>query len=110
MSTSKQRYTKQRNIGRRKQDQQVRNQVQQQKMLFELGQIITSEMNLDALFKLIMEQANKVMNTERSSVFMYDSKNEQLWSLVSTDLKRNEVRFPRKPMVWPGGFFNTKRP
>jgi len=109
MSTSKQRYTKQRNIGRRKQDQQVRNQVQQQKMLFELGQIITSEMNLDALFKLIMEQANKVMNTERSSVFMYDSKNEQLWSLVSTDLKRNEVRFPVSHGV-AGWVFQHKTP
>ncbi len=68
--------------------------VQRYKLLLELGQMITSEMNLDALFKLIMEQTNQFMNTERSSVFMYDSKNEQLWSLVSTDLRKNEIRFP----------------
>jgi signal transduction histidine kinase len=78
-------------------------------MLFELGQIITSEMNLDALFKLIMEQANKFMNTERTSVFMYDSKKEQLWSLVSTDLKRNEVRFPVNHGV-AGWVFQYKTP
>ena len=109
MSIPDQKYIKQRNIGRRKQDHKVRNQVQRQKMLFELGQIITSEMNLDALFKLIMEQANKVMNTETSSVFMYDSKNEQLWSLVSTDLKRNEIRFPVNHGV-AGWVFQHKTP
>jgi signal transduction histidine kinase len=102
-------HPKQRNIGRRKQDYEIRDQVQQQKMLFELGQIITSEINLDALFNLIMEQANKVMNTETSSVFIYDSKNEQLWSLVSTDLKRNEVRFPSSHGV-AGWVFQNKRP
>jgi signal transduction histidine kinase len=78
-------------------------------MLFELGQMITSEMNLDALFTLIMEQANKIMNTERTSVFMYDSKNEQLWSLVSTDLKKNEIRFPASHGV-AGWVFQHKTP
>jgi signal transduction histidine kinase len=109
MSTPNEKYTRQRNIGRRKQDYRVRNQVQRQRMLFELGQIITSEINLDELFKLIIEQANKFMNTETSSVFMYDSKNEQLWSLVSTDLKRNEVRFPVSHGV-AGWVFQHKTP
>ena len=109
MSTPNQKHTRQRSIGRRKQDHRVKNQVQRQKMLFELGQMITSEMNLDALFKLIMEQANKFMNTERTSVFMYDSKNEQLWSLVSTDLKKNEIRFPISHGV-AGWVFQHKTP
>ena len=100
---------RQRNIGRRKQDYELRDQVNRQKMLFELGQIITSEVNLDALFNLIMEQANKVMNAETSSVFIFDSKNEQLWSMVSTDLKRNEIRFPSSYGV-AGWVFQNKRP
>ena len=94
MSTHDKKYTGQRSFVRRKQDYMISDQVQRHKMLFELGQMITSEMNLDALFKLIMGQTNQFMNTERSSVFMYDSKNEQLWSLVSTDLGKNEIRFP----------------
>ena len=40
---------------------------------------------------------------------MYDSKNEQLWSLVSTDLKRNEVRFPVSHGV-AGWVFQHKTP
>ena len=62
------------------------------KMICELGQIVTSEMNLDGLFGLIMEQTTRVMNSERASVFLYDSVNEQLCSWASTDLKSNAVR------------------
>jgi len=64
------------------------------KMLLELGQIITSEINLDALFELIIRQTNEFMYTEQCSVFLYDSASEELWSLVSTDQKKNEIRIP----------------
>ena len=109
MSTIHKKYTRQRSIGRRKQDHEVRNQIQRHKMLFQLGQMITSEMNLDALFNLIIEQTSRFMNTERSSVFIYDSKNDQLWSLVSTDLVKNEIRFPVTHGV-AGWVFQNKTP
>ncbi len=47
----------------RQEDLILRDKIQQYKMLFELGQIITSEMNFDSLLKLIMEQTNQFMNT-----------------------------------------------
>lgn len=78
---------------RRSQDRLRQDQVQQYKMLFELGQLITSEINLDALFELIVEQTNQFMQTERCSVFLHDSHKRQLWSLVSTDLGKDEIRF-----------------
>ncbi len=62
------------------------------KMICELGQMVTSEMNLDNLFELIMEQTTRVMNSERASVFLYDPVSEQLCSWASTDLKSNAVR------------------
>ncbi len=70
----------------------AKERVDQQRRLLHVGQLITSEMNLNSLFPLIMEQSNRIMNTERSSVFLYDSKTHELWSLVATDLKRDEVR------------------
>lgn len=94
---------------RLKENQMLRDQIQRQKMLLDLGQIITSEMNLDALFKVIMHQTNQFMNTERCSVFMFDAKKEQLWSLVSTDLKKNEVRIPADYGV-AGWVFQNKTP
>jgi signal transduction histidine kinase len=62
--------------------------------LLQVGQIITSEMNLEALFPLIIQHTNGIMDTQASSIFLYDKKPNELWSLVSTDLKKNEIRIP----------------
>ena len=62
--------------------------------LLQVGQIITSEMNLEALFPLIIQHTNGIMDTQASSIFLYDKKSNELWSLVSTDLKKNEIRIP----------------
>jgi signal transduction histidine kinase len=87
----------------------MRDQIKQHKMLLELGKIITSEMNLDSLPEVIIEQTNQFMNTEICSVFMFDAENDQLWSLVSTDLERNEIRFPASHGV-SGSVFQKKTP
>ena len=62
--------------------------------LLQVGQIITSEMNLDALFPLIIQHTNSIMDSQASSIFLYDQKSNELWSLVSTNLKKNEIRIP----------------
>ena len=62
------------------------------KMICELGQMVTSEMNLESLFDLIMQQTASIMSCERASVFLYDKAGECLWSRASTDLKQNAVR------------------
>jgi class 3 adenylate cyclase len=68
--------------------------VDRQNRLFNVGQIVTSEMNLDALFELIMAQTNEIMETRRSTVFLHDDKADQLWSLVATGMVKNEIRIP----------------
>lgn len=62
------------------------------KQIVELGQVITSEINLDKLFHVIMEQINQIMQTERCSIFLHDPDKDELYSHVSTDLKKNEIR------------------
>jgi len=91
VSTSDQR---KRTVGRRAEDFLVRESIDHQRRLLHVGQIITSEMNLDLLFPLIMEQSNSIMDTQRSSVFLHDAKSHELWSLVATDVERNEIRIP----------------
>ncbi|MCK4795233.1 MAG: GAF domain-containing sensor histidine kinase, partial [Desulfobacteraceae bacterium] len=58
------------------------------------GQIITSEMNIEVLFEVIMVQTNQLMDTQRSTVFLHDDKSRELWALVATSMKRNEIRIP----------------
>jgi class 3 adenylate cyclase len=81
-----------RSVGRRKEDWTVRDQNLRYKELFQVGQIITSEMNIEVLFELIMEQTNKVMSSERSTVFLYDDDQKELWSLAATGMEKNEIR------------------
>ncbi len=61
------------------------------KQIVELGQVITSEINLNKLFHVIMEQINQIMQTERCSIFLHDPDKDELYSHVSTDLKKNEI-------------------
>jgi len=75
-------------------DYTVEQKVERYAKLLRVGQIITSEMNLEALFPLIIQHTNSIMDTQASSIFLYDKKPNELWSLVSTDLKKNQIRIP----------------
>ena len=83
-----------RSIGRRSDDRSVREQNHRHRMLFHVGQILTSEMNLDSLFEVIMEETNRIMTSQRSTVFLHDRSAGELWSLVATGMRRNEIRIP----------------
>ena len=108
MATLDQGYIK-RGIGRRKEDFILRDQNHRYKQLFNVGQIITSEMNMHLLFEIIMDQTNQIMGTERSTVFLYDSQSNELWSLVATGMGKNEIRIQADFGV-AGWVFKSKNP
>ncbi len=68
------------------------NAIARYKMIAELGQLVTSEVNLEALFELIIRQTTRIMACEKASVFLLDPQRGQLWAWVSTDLTRNSIR------------------
>jgi signal transduction histidine kinase len=94
MNPPRQGYVKERGIGRRKEDWLLRDHLHRYTHLFHVGQIITSEINMDVLFEVIMDQTNQIMDTERCTVFLYDDKSDRLWSLVATGMKKNEISIP----------------
>jgi len=51
--------------------------------LFQVGQIITSEIDYDILFDVIIKQTNKIMVVERCSIFLLDEKGEMLNAFAS---------------------------
>lgn len=97
-----------RTIGRRKKDIAIRKRNQRFEKLYNIGQTITSEINMEALFGLVMEQANQVMDTERSALFLYDDYAEELWSLFATGMKKNEIRI-KKNSGLAGWVFKNKK-
>ena len=80
--------------GRREEDRSIRRRLRRYKKAFHVGQVITSEMDRDALFEVIIHQTNEVMESERSTVFLHDDKTNELWSLVGVGLKKREIRIP----------------
>ncbi|MGD8256716.1 MAG: adenylate/guanylate cyclase domain-containing protein [Desulfobacterales bacterium] len=83
-----------RKVVRRKSDRAILYQNERLNQLYKVGQIITSEMNLDSLFEVIIEQTNEIIGTERSTVFLYDATQDVLWSLVATGMGKNKIRVP----------------
>jgi len=101
--------SKPRSVGRRGDDWNVRDQNYRYQQLLTVGQVLTSEMNMDRLFELIMDQTNRIMQTERSTVFLHDGESNELWSLVATGMQRNEIRIPQDSGI-AGWVFTTKSP
>ena len=77
---------------RREEDRALRRQLDRYVQLFQVGQIITAEMNFNVLFDVIIKQANRIMDTERCSIFLADDRREYLRMYAATDIKRDEVR------------------
>ncbi len=87
----------------------LQKQLQQHHMLLELGRVIVSEMDMQVLFKVIMDQTRRFMDTKKCSVFIFDEKKNELWSRVSTDLAANEIRFPAHAGI-AGWVFQNRQP
>lgn len=62
------------------------------RVLLEVGRRLASNMDLDSLLELIIQQTTKVMEADRSSLFLVDKKTEELWSKIAQGAE--EIRFP----------------
>lgn len=98
-----------RQIGRRKEDYQIREQNKRFHKLCEVGKTITAEIDIKVLFPLVMSQTNTIMGTERSSVFLYDDETRELWSLVATGVEESEIRIPANTGI-AGWVLQNKEP
>lgn len=94
MVTQDHEYVETRSVGRRAEDSVIRHRIHKHDQLFKVGQIITSEMNLNLLFEVIMEQTNRIMDSQRSTVFLHDENRSELWSFVATGMVNKEIRIP----------------
>ncbi len=92
----------QRSLGRRREDRLVRD-------LLRVGQIITSEINMDTLFKIIIEETNQIMDIEHCTIFVHEEKSNELWSFDASGPRRNEVYIPPTTGI-AGWVFTHKEP
>ena len=55
---------------------------------------VSAEIKLGLLLKRVMGEATRMLNAERSTLFLNDDKTNELWSEVGEGLELNEIRLP----------------
>jgi HD-GYP domain-containing protein (c-di-GMP phosphodiesterase class II) len=70
----------------------LENRIEKLTALLEVGKALTSERNLDRLLQLIMGEVTKVMEADRSSLFLVDKEKNELWSKIAQGLDVREIR------------------
>ena len=55
---------------------------------------LSGELNLDALLARIMSATTELLDADRSTLFIYDRKTDELWSRVAEGVGVREIRFP----------------
>ena len=69
--------------------------IQSYRLAKELSQLFDLEGNLDTALSVSMYNLNQFMESERSSIFLFEPLKEQLISFSSLDLKKDEIRIPK---------------
>jgi adenylate cyclase len=55
---------------------------------------VTSEIDLASLLHKVMSEATRMLQAERSTLFLNDFKTDELWSHIGEGLGASEIRFP----------------
>ncbi|MEI6305308.1 MAG: GAF domain-containing protein [Deltaproteobacteria bacterium] len=55
---------------------------------------VTSEIDLGTLLRKVMGEATKMLQADRSTLFLNDEKTNELWSLVGEGIGVTQIRFP----------------
>ena len=62
--------------------------------LLEVTTAISSELQLEPLLLKIMRTTTEMLEADRSTLFLNDEKNTELWSRVAQHMETHEIRFP----------------
>lgn len=62
--------------------------------LLEVTSAISSELQLDTLLGKIISVTTEMLGADRSSLFIYDPRSDELWSRVAQGAEIKEIRFP----------------
>lgn len=62
--------------------------------LLEVVKALAVEKDLDRLLHLIIEQTTRVMDAERSSLYLYDEEQNQIWTKIAQGMSSREIRLP----------------
>ena len=67
---------------------------------------VTSDIKLGSLLQKVMGEATRMLNAERSTLFLNDEKTNELWSEVGQGLEASQIRLPNHVGI-AGAVFTT---
>jgi adenylate cyclase len=76
--------------------------------LLEVNSAVSSEGHLVSLLERIAGVSTRILDAERSSIFVYDAKRGELWTLVAEGLESREIRIPDRTGI-AGAVFHSGR-
>ena len=76
------------------QEQSQSDRIRKLHSLLELGQLIGLDLKLDEMLLKIAQKACEVMESDRCTLFLHDSKTDELWSKVALGMGGQEIRIP----------------
>lgn len=62
--------------------------------LLEVNSAVASEGHLETLLERIVGVTSRIIDAERSTLFLHDAAENQLWSLVAEGMEMREIRLP----------------
>ena len=75
--------------------------------ILEIARRMGSERELDPLLDLILDEAAKLLDAERASLFLYDDRTDELYSKIAQKSEIGEIRFPATAGI--AGFIAQKK-
>ncbi|MFH1421172.1 MAG: HD-GYP domain-containing protein [Planctomycetota bacterium] len=72
----------------------VGKKISDMKTLLEISIAMTAEKDLRSLLNLIMNEVTRVLDAERSTLYLYDSEKKELFSFIAQGEKVGEIRLP----------------
>jgi len=72
--------------------ERLQEQVNKYRVLLDIVRVMSAETNLDRLLELIMQEATRVVEADRSTLFLLDRERGELWSKVAQGLEKRTIR------------------
>jgi len=69
---------------------------------------MTSDIKLGSLLQKVMGEATRMLNAERSTLFLHDEKTKELWSEVGQGLESSQIRLPNHVGIAGAVFMSGK--
>jgi adenylate cyclase len=64
------------------------------RQLLDVNVAIASEIHLEALLRRIVQVTSQIIHADRSSLFLYDERTDELWSMVAEGIESRQIRVP----------------